>query len=270
MVWFYICALINILNMKRIANLCLLLLFTVLSTNTLKSQTTAETDSTKAKLTLNISSDFVSSYVWRGSEFGNSPAIQPTLSLTYKNLEIGGWGSVATNSTYKEIDLYAKYTYKKFAILFTDYYVPSSNGTSTSPNPDFLNYKDKTTAHSFEASLIFKGGDQFPLWILGGVFFYGNDKRWGYDASKDIAEDTYYSSYIEAGYTFTIQENSLDVLLGITPTSGAYGNKAGVVNMGFAGSRKIKISESFELPVKASLLFNPQASTAFFILGITL
>jgi len=255
---------------KILIKLSVLFLFTVLSANTLKSQTIVSTDSTKAKLKLNISSDIVSRYVWRGTDYGNSPAIQPTLSLIYKNFEVGGWGSVATNSFYKEIDLYAKYSYRKFTLIFTDYYVPSANGTPAAADTRFFTYKDQTTAHAFEASLLFKGGDKFPLWVLGGVYFYGNDKRWGYDASKDIAEKTYYSSYLEAGYTFTVQENSLDVLLGITPTSGAYGNKAGVVNMGFAGTRKIKISESFELPVKASLLFNPQTSSAFFILGITL
>jgi len=245
-------------------------LFILLMNNSIKSQNIAESDTSKSQLKLNIAADIVSSYVWRGTDYGNSPAIQPTLSLVYKNFEAGCWGSIASNGFYKEIDLFAKYTYKKFALTFTDYYVPSVNGTPSSADPRFFTYKDKTTAHSFEASLLFKGGEKFPLWLLGGVYFYGNDKRWGYDAQKDFDEKTYYSSYFEAGYTFAVKENSIDIVMGITPSAGAYGNKSGLVNMGISGCRKIKISESFELPLKASLYFNPQSSSAFFILGITL
>ncbi len=254
----------------KFASLSLLFLFTILLNNTLKSQNNSESDSTKTKLKLNIGSDIVSRYVWRGTDYGNSPAIQPTLSISAANFEIGCWGSVATNSFYKEIDLYVKYTYKNFSLIFTDYYIPSTNGTPASPDTRYFTFKDKTTAHAFEGSLLFKGGDKFPLWLLGGAYFYGNDKRWGYDAQKDIDEKTYFSSYFEAGYTFAIQENSLDLVIGITPSAGAYGNKFGVVNMGVSGIRKIKISDNFELPLKASLIFNPQASTAFFTLGITL
>ena len=245
-------------------SLLLLLLFCT----TLKSQNNSDT--TKSAIKLNVSSDIVSRYVWRGTDYGNSPAIQPTLSLTAKNFEVGCWGSVATNSFYKELDLYAKYTYKKFSLIFTDYYIPSATGTPASPDTRYFTFNDKTTAHSFEASLLFKGGDKLPLWLLGAVYFYGNDKRWGYDAQKDIDEKTYYSSYIEAGYTLAIQENSVDLLVGITPSAGAYADKFGVVNVGISGSKKIKISDSFELPLKASLLFNPKASTAHFTLGITL
>ncbi|MFZ4398636.1 MAG: hypothetical protein ACOYO1_01280 [Bacteroidales bacterium] len=253
---------------SKFTSLGISFIFLVLINNTLKSQN--DIDTTKNKFKLNLTSDIVSRYYWRGSDYGNSPAVQPTLSLSVNNFEVGCWGSVATNSFYKEIDLYAKYTYKKLSFILTDYYIPSTNGSPASSDIRYFTFKDKTTAHSLEGSLMFKGGEKFPIWILGGVYFYGNDKRWGYDASKDLSEKTYYSSYFEAGYTFAVQENSIDVILGITPSAGAYGNKAGIVNMGISGYRKIKISESFELPMKASLLFNPQQSTAFFILGITL
>jgi hypothetical protein len=106
--------------------------------------------------------------------------------------------------------------------------------------------------------------------LLGCVFFYGNDKRWGCDIKKDTTCQTYYSSYFEAGYTFAIQENSADLFLGFTPTAGAYGNTLGVVNIGITGYRKIKISNDFELPLKTSLIFNPQSSNVFFVFGITL
>lgn len=224
----------------------------------------------ESNVKLNVGADVMSRYIWRGTDFGDSPSIQPTLSLASGSFEIGGWGAIATNSFYKEIDLYAKYTIKNFSIIFTDYYIPSVNGTPSSPDTRYFTYDDEETAHSLEGSLMYKGGEKLPLWVMGGVFFYGNDKRWGYDAEKDSTNQTYYSTYLEAGYTFKIKENSADLFLGFTPAAGAYGNTIGVINMGVTGYRKIKITDDFELPVKASLIFNPQSSNVYFAFGITL
>jgi len=250
-----------------------LLLFSVSSAfpiDATKDSVSVKKDTTKSKIKLNIGSDIMSRFIWRGSDYGNSPSIEPTLSLSISNFEVGCWSSIATNSYYKEIDMYAKYTYKSFSLLFTDYYVPLLNNTPAAPDIRYFNYNDKKTAHYFEGSLIYKGSDKFPLWLLGGVFFYGNDKRWGCDNQKDSLCKTYFSSYIEAGYTFTIKENSADLFVGFTPFAGAYGNTMGVINTGITGYRKIKISNDFVLPVKASLIFNPQKSDIFFALGFTL
>jgi hypothetical protein len=231
-----------------------------------ESQENLSTSSVK----LNLGSDLMSRYIWRGTDYGNSPSIQPTLSLSVKNFKIGCWSSIATNSFYKEIDLYAKYTLKNVSITFTDYYIPLSNGIPASPDMRYFIYDDKKTSHTFEPSILYKVSDKFPLWILGGVFVYGNDKRWGYDAKKDSTEKTYYSSYFEAGYTFKIKENNVDLFIGGTPAAGAYGNTGGIINIGVTGYRKIKISNDFELPVKGSLIFNPQSSNVYFVFGITI
>lgn len=230
----------------------------------------SQTDSSSCKATLNLGADFVNRYVWRGTDFSNSPNIQPTLFLTMSNFEIGYWSSFSTTNFYKEIDLYTKYTFKGISLILTDYYVPSVNGAPSSPDTRYFIYDDEETAHALEGSVLYKGGDALPIWLMAGTYFYGNDKRWGYDLNKDTSEETYYSSYFEAGYSFKIKDNSLDVFAGFTPVAGAYGNTAGVVNTGITGYRKIKISDSFELPVKSSIIFNPQNSNAYIIFGITL
>jgi len=40
-----------------------------------------------------IGADLVSRYVWRGTDFGNSAAIQPSISYTSGSVEIGAWSS---------------------------------------------------------------------------------------------------------------------------------------------------------------------------------
>jgi len=246
------------------------ILVLVLLCQVLKSQNPTISDSSACNMKLNVSADLMSRYIWRGADYGNSPSIQPAISVSNGNFEAGCWSAVATNNVYKEIDLYAKYTYKMLSLMVTDYYVPCANSLPASPDTRYFIYDDKKTAHSLEGSLLFKGGEKLPLWVSGNVFLYGNDKRWGYDAGKDTTDKTYYSSYVEAGYTFTVKENSADIFVGFTPAAGAYGNTLGVVNAGITAYRKIKITSDFELPVKGSLIFNPQTSNVFFAFGITL
>jgi hypothetical protein len=83
-----------------------------------------------------VGADVVSSYVWRGSEYGDSPAIQPNLSYTFKdsNIVIGAWGSygvqkstpggVSGDYRYKEVDLYATVPVGPLSFTVTDYFIP--------------------------------------------------------------------------------------------------------------------------------------------------
>ncbi len=219
---------------------------------------------------LNMGADLMSRYVFRGTDYGNSPSIQPSFNLNTGAFEIGCWGAIAFNSYYQEIDLYAKYSIGNFSVILTDYYIPSMTGEPAAPDLRYFVYDDKTTAHTLEGAVAYQFPESFPLKVFASVFFYGNDKRWGYDPEKDIHEDTYYSSYIELGYPLEIAGNSIDIFLGLTPAADAFGTAFGVVNLGVTGSKKVKISNEFELPIKSSVIFNPQASKVYFLFGITI
>jgi len=82
-----------------------------------------------------VGADVVSSYVWRGTEFGDSPAIQPALSYTFagSGIVVGTWGSYAVvdnfvndgiTSRYQEVDLYVTIPAGPFNLTVYDYYVP--------------------------------------------------------------------------------------------------------------------------------------------------
>jgi hypothetical protein len=216
---------------------------------------------------LNIAADIVSRYVWRGLDYGKAPSVQPTFSLTKGNFEIGSWGSINILGTYHELDLYAKYTLKRITVAFTDYFI---HNESSPNNTHYFNYDSKLTTHAFEPSLQYKGSEKFPISIFVAAFIYGNDRAWGFDSEKDSTLENYYSSYIELGYSLKCKENTFDLFIGFTPQAGAYGNTFGVVNTGITGYKTIAITDKFSLPVKASLIANPQASNLYFVLGITL
>ena len=121
-----------------------------------------------------------------------------------------------------------------------------------------------------EASILFKGPEKLPLSILAATYIYGNDRNWGYDAEKDSTLANYYSTYFELAYSFKCCQTNFDFFLGLTPKAGAYGNSFGVINTGINAYKKIQITPNYELPMKASLVFNPQAERVYFIVGITL
>lgn len=212
-------------------------------------------------LTTNVAADINSRYVWRGLDYGASPSIQPTLSLSKKNFEIGYWGAISTLGSYCETDLYLKYTLKSFSLTVTDYFFPL-NTIPTTKTERYFNYEDKTTGHIFEGMLGWKGSEKFPLYVFVATSFYGAD--------KDTSGDNRYSTYVEAGYSFKIKDKTLDVFVGFTPTEGLYGNGIGIVNLGLTGIKKIKINDKFDLPAKVSLVFNPQTENIHLVFGITL
>ena len=219
---------------------------------------------------INISTDVVSRYIWRGMDYGNAPSIQPTLSYTKGGFEIGAWGAFGINGNYNEIDPYAKYTLKGFSLTLTDYFV--NNGSN--PNEThYFNYDQWSTNHTLEGALQYKGPDKFPISILVGTYFYGNDRKVKVDSTSSSITSTYaqyYSTYIELGYTVKYKKKSFDIFLGLTPALGAYGNTFGVVNAGITTYRTIEITNKFSIPFKASVIANPQASNLFFVLGFTL
>jgi len=230
-----------------------------------------ETKSNPAKLNLGV--DLMSRYVWRGLDYGASPNVQPTLSLSKGNFEVGYWGAISTRGTYSETDLYAKYTLKGFSIIATDYFFPVDM-VPCEHQQKYFNYDNHNTGHVCETALQYKGPENFPISLYASTMVYGADKK----IDKIIIlplngiDTTYknnYSTYFEAGYSAVLGDNNLDLFMGFTPDEGFYGTSAGIVNLGLTAYRKIKITDRFELPLKASLITNPQTENIYFIVGVS-
>jgi len=210
----------------------------------------------------NAGADVMSRYVWRGLDYGASPSIQPTLSISGAGFELGYWGAISTLGTYSEVDLYAKYTISGFSVMATDYFFPG-DVVPASKNQQYFNWEKATTGHLIEGAVQYKNAEVMPFSLLAGVFVYG---------AGDLKEDgnQNYSSYFEVTYSGTLAGNNFDLFVGGTAGAGLYGSSEGVVNTGLTVYRGIKLTDDFTLPVKASVIANPQASNIHFVLGITL
>ncbi len=150
-----------------------------------------------------IGADVVSSYVWRGTEFGDSPAIQPSISYTCPNtgIVLGTWGSYAISSNtpgtakyrYQEVDLYATIPAGPFSLTLTDYYVvPEPNIGSSSRTFDFTSNGPNVV----EASVAYAKDN---LSLLAAINVAGNDNDPGYKNAKYL--EAGYKIYDKEGYT---------------------------------------------------------------------
>lgn len=192
-----------------------------------------------------IGADVMSRYVWRGTDFGNSPSIQPSLSFSTGNLTIGGWAAMATNGNPagSEIDFYASYALGAFSLNLTDY---------TFPEAPTGNYFD-AASHFVELGLAYDGSGVLPISVSTGMF---------------VTNDDDYSIYTQFGYTFS----NVELFLGFTPSASVlYGTqKAGIISTGLSASKEVQLSETFGISLKGSVVANPYANNGFLLFGIGL
>ena len=187
--------------------------------------------------------DFVSSYVWRGTQFGTGPNVQPWMELGTGNLTGGIWGSFALDATRNasdnELDLWVSYDFGPLALTVTNYSFPNADGT-------------------YSAGGVFDG----DIEVSGSTSLGPVDLTVGYFTDLEAL-------YIEAG--FPIGPVGVAVGYGSDGAGAFYaGGDSGLVNVSFSGEKDIKITEDYSLPVFGSFIYNPDAEAAFLVFGFSL
>jgi len=135
-----------------------------------------------ASQSVGIGADFVSRYVWRGLDFGESFSVQPSFSITTGRLELGAWGSYsisADGAGANENDLYLSYSIQSesgagISFGVTDYYFPTppveedhdghEHGHEEEP-PGFFH----SESHYLEPFVQLSGPTSFPASLFVGV-----------------------------------------------------------------------------------------------------
>ncbi|OGU37500.1 MAG: hypothetical protein A2068_07460 [Ignavibacteria bacterium GWB2_35_6b] len=207
---------------------------------------------------LSVGADIVSKYMWRGLEVNKAPNIQPSMNLNVSGFDIGLWGSYSISDTEPgsyghEIDGYIGYTATTesgdFGLLLTDYYFPTA-GIHVG------NFEGEGTgAHTLELSASYSG----PISLM---FAY------------NIHNDPGNNMYFQAGYSTAVGDVGLDLFVGGTAGSednpGYYGSENfAIINVGITGSKTIKVTDTFELPVFTSFILNPKAEIGYLVFGIS-
>jgi uncharacterized protein (TIGR02001 family) len=213
---------------------------------------------------VDVGGTLASRYVWRGLDFGNAAAVQPSLSYSQGGFTVGAWGSFEMSpvggSATNENDLYASYTFDlgdsgSISLSVTDFYF------STGAN-DFFEFDNEAVSgpggHQIEPGISYSG----PVTVSASVFAYGHGDE------NEI--------WLEAAYPFSVKDVDLSLALGGTPNDGAgfYGTDAdtdaGLTKVSLSASKSIEITDSFSLPISASYYVNPYLARSYFIFGISL
>jgi hypothetical protein len=191
--------------------------------------------------------DIMSRYVWRGTDYGASPSIQPHLDFSAGNFAAGAWGAYATNHPgVQEMDLYLSYNIKEMITLtLTDYFFPDEVS-----GYDYYEFRKDSSDHIFEGMISFDGTDRMPVRFMAAMNFFNDNEN---------------SLYFEAGYSFSFLEFFAGAGNGLYTTD----RKFGLVNVGISAGKEITITEKYALPVSVSLITNPQAAKVYLIFGIS-
>ena len=198
--------------------------------------------STNISYSQDFGADLVSSYVWRGTQFGSGAHIQPYMDLGSGNLTGGVWGSFPTSAKGggNELDLWISYDFGPLALTLTNYTFPGDGGV----------YADSEGLFN---------GDYTEL--AASTSIMGVDLSAGYFTEVEAL-------YVELGFS----TGAVDIAFGYGDDQGdafyADGG-SGIVNMSFSGSKDIQISDTYALPVFGSFIINPEAETAFLVFGIS-
>ena len=191
--------------------------------------------------------DIMSRYVWRGTDYGASPSIQPHLEFTAGNFTAGAWGAYTTNRPgVQEMDLYLGYNIREMITLtLTDYFFPDEIS-----GYDYYEYRKDLSDHIFEGMISFNGTDRMPVRFMAAMNFFNDDEN---------------SLYFEAGYSFSFLEVFAGAGNGLYTTD----RKSGLVNVGISAGKEITVTEKYALPVSVSLITNPQAEKVYLVFGIS-
>jgi hypothetical protein len=231
--------------MKRITFLlAFLYAITIFLTTTLQVKAQDSASSSP----ISTGADIMSRYVWRGTDYGGSPSIQPSIEFSTGGFALGCWGAYTTNLPgVQEMDLYVSYTFSDMVTVgLIDYFFPDEIF-----GYDYFETRRDSSGHVLEGYASFDGLENLQLTFLIGYNFYN---------------DSHHSIYFELGYSFSI----FDVFLGAGNGIYTTDNNFNVVNMGVTASKEIKITEKFGLPVSTSFILNPQAKAVHLVFGISL
>lgn len=223
-----------------------------------------EEEEKSGPVSFSLGADAVSRYVWRGSQFGGDPHIQPYGSLdvdagSLGSLSLGVWASYGMNSNFSENDLSLTYSYAtpvgNLSVALTDYYYPFAGLA-------FSNFDgDGQGAHTMELAFSYEGTEELPL-----RFLISNNIH------NDIPGEN--SLYAEAGYSFDVQDVTLDLFLGgakgVSSWYGITTDKFELINLGFTASKSVKISQEFSVPLSLQMVYNPYVKNTFVVFKLSI
>lgn len=240
----------------------LILAFALTSSLTFSQDTTPETEEPEPKFTAAV--DVVYPYLWRGMKYnGDKVAFQPYLNYAFTDkLSIGLWATTNFSNAadaYNEFDWNITYQLTPIVgIMLSDYYWPATkkaHGEDSSNSRDSYFDYSEGSAQTLDFSVLFDFSEKgIPLDFQWNTIVGGNDYKYDDNGNRSRS----YSSYVEVGYTYSLEKMGIDFrpFVGAAVINGGYygadaNGEAGFTfsNVGLNVAKEFKISENYCLPV---------------------
>ncbi|WP_172826821.1 TorF family putative porin [Flammeovirga sp. SJP92] len=199
------------------------------------------------KLQFSAGADLVNHYVWRGIDYGYSPAIQPDVELNYKGFYVGGWGTYAflkSNAVY-EFEYRVGYTFEKIGLSLQVIDYVYSTATFDSPKTTHhVDQDESSIGHSFELGVIQRIKD----FHFAGYINFSED--------NDI--------YVEVGYNY----KGFELIVGAGNHEYTLNDNFNLVNVSLTKTFDLKLTEKYSPSLFCGTVYNPDASAVHLIFGV--
>ena len=209
---------------------------------------------TEKESPFSFGADFVSRYIFRGLDYGDSPAIQPGFSFSKNGFTIGAWGSYSfiATPTGIEADLYTSYEFDfGLSVGITDYYYPSER---------LKFFPDSTIAPERSGTYFDYANTHYDeLNISQSIKNFNISGNWGFHNMSNAV-------YFEAGYEFKWLQFFIGAGNKIYTSNGNFN----VVNIGITASKDINVTEKYAFGISSSVILNPEAEQIHLVFGLSL
>lgn len=241
-----------------------------------------------------------SSHLWRGLEVGDGLILNNDVSISDNNghFKFGLWGGMAVDGDYKEADVYFNFNHSGFNVALWDLW----NFSKGIPgNGKYFTWDARKTSHLTDLSISydFNYACHFPLTLSWATLIQGRDRGsmsgLGLTKEEEKAEFGYtsqnvYSTFVQAAYRIYDDEHwavdaSVAAVFALNPydkvedpvthekvkveNNNLYGKSAGVNDVRLGLTYKLKIGK-WNMPVTGQMMWNPEASKAYFRASIVL
>ena len=214
----------------------------------------------KSQINVDLNSTITSRHYWRGIMVSNSVNYEGDLVLHAKDFSFGAWGGYAFDNTYSEFDFHMAWQISD-RLSFSVWDLYASRDRCSIDDYNYFDFDRKSTNHLLDASVNYVVGEKFPLKISWSTMLWGRD--------LDAKGNQNYSSYLEVGYPLVTGATNINLFAGLNIfENSTYGEHTNIVNMGLTATKKIKLTENFQIPVWGTIAINPEAESANLIFGL--
>lgn len=237
---------------------------------------------------------FETSHLWRGLEVGNGLILNNDVSISDNNghFKLGLWGGMAVDGDYKEADVYFNFNHSGFNLAVWDLW----NFSDGIPgNGKYFTWAADRTSHLTDVAISYDFGVKchFPLTLTWATLVQGRDRgEWERDDRgsiiplRGVEMKNVYSTFVQAAYRlYEDEEWSVDASVAASFAldpydkeirdshsgiqNNLYGKHAGVNDVRLGATYKLKVGK-WTMPVGGQMMWNPEASKAYFRATITL